>query len=277
MILRARSDLSLLGRWVAARVRLTLRNPRALMFTFVFPLILMAVFNGLNSGGTVAAMGDAGGKVAFAQFYTPSIGIFGLASACYTGVVLGIASARDTGLLKRVRGTPLPLPIYLGAWVIGAALTGIVAVVLLFVVAVPAFGVHVYGRMLPAAVVTLALGAATLAALGLAVASLVRTAEQAVPVAQLTFLPLSFISGVFFPLEGAPDWVVHVAHTFPLFHIVNAFDACFAPQTAGGGWSVHDLAGIALWGAIGLAVAARRLHAEPDPHDRRPLRAWALR
>ena len=277
MTLPHRSDLSLLRRWVAARIRLTLRNPRALMFTFVFPLILVTVFSALNSGARVAAMGDAGGKVAFAQFYTPSIAIFGLAAACYTGVVLGIANARAAGLLKRVRGTPLPMSIYLGSWLTGAALTGIASVVLLFAVAVPAFGVHVYARMLPAALVTLALGAATLAALGLAVASLVRTADQAIPVAQLTFLPLSFISGVFFPLAGAPDWVVRIAHAFPLFHIVNAFDACFVPQTAGGGWSGHDLAAIAVWGIIALAVAARRLSAEPLMGDHRARRGLPRR
>jgi ABC-2 type transport system permease protein len=273
MTFPSRADLSLLRRWVAARIRLTLRNPRVLVFTFVFPLILLSVFSALNSGERVAAMGEAGGKVPFAQFYTPSIGIFGLASACYTGVIFGIASARDSGQLKRVRGTPLPMSIYLGSWLTGAALTGIAAVTLLFAVAVPAFGVHVYARMLPAAVVTLALGAATLAALGLAVASLVRTADQAIPVAQLTFLPLSFISGVFFPLQGAPDWVVHIAHAFPLFHIVNAFDACFVPQTVGAGWSGHDLVSIAAWGVVGLAVAARQLRTEPLTGDRRARRA----
>ena len=273
MTFPSRADLSLLRHWVAARIRLTLRNPRVLVFTFVFPLILLSVFSALNSGERVAAMGEAGGKVPFAQFYTPSIGIFGLASACYTGVIFGIASARDSGLLKRVRGTPLPMSIYLGSWLTGAALTGIAAVTLLFAVAVPAFGVHVYARMLPAAVVTLALGAATLAALGLAVASLVRTADQAIPVAQLTFLPLSFISGVFFPLQGAPDWVVHIAHAFPLFHIVNAFDACFVPQTVGAGWSGHDLVSIAAWGVVGLAVAARRLRTEPLTGDSRARRA----
>jgi ABC-2 type transport system permease protein len=255
-----RSDLSLLNRWVRARIRLTLRNPRALVFTFAFPLVLVVIFSALNSGATVTALG---GDVPFAQFYTPSIGVFALGSACYTGVVFGIASARDAGLLKRVRGTPLPMWIYLTSWLTGAALTGIAAVVLLFVVAVPAFGVDVYPRMLPAAVVTLVLGAAALSALGLAVASLVRTADQAIPVAQLTFLPLAFVSGVFYPLDGAPDWVVHVAHVFPLFHIVDAFGACFVPQTAGGGWSPDDLLPIALWGVIGLVVAARRFDTSP--------------
>jgi ABC-2 type transport system permease protein len=123
--------------------------------------------------------------------------------------------------------------------------------------------------MLPSALVTMALGAATLAALGLAVASLVRTADQAIPVAQLTFLPLSFISGIFYPLHGAPDWVIHLAHAFPLYHIVNAFDACFVPQTTGGGWSANDLAAIAAWGAIGLTIATRRLRAEPATGERR--------
>jgi ABC-2 type transport system permease protein len=262
------SDLSLLRRWAAARIVLTVRNPRALVFTFVFPLMLLVVFAALNGDARVAAMGGAGGKVPFAQFYTPSIGIFGLASACYTGIVFGIASARDAGLLKRVRGTPLPMSIYLTSWLTGAALTGIGAVVLLFAVAVPAFGVHVYPRMLPAAVVTLALGAACLSALGLAVASLVRTADQAIPVAQLTFLPLAFISGIFYPLEGAPDWVVHLAHVFPLFHIVDAFDACFVPQTPGGGWSLDDLSAIAVWTVIGLVVAARRFSTEPSSSGR---------
>jgi ABC-2 type transport system permease protein len=272
MIVPSRSDLALLGRWVAARVRLTLRNPRALMFTFVFPLILVTMFSALNGDQRVAAMGDAGGKVTFAQFYTPSIGIFGLAAACYTGVAFGIAGARDAGLLKRVRGTPLPMSIYLGAWLTGAALTGIAAVVLLCAVAVPAFGVHVYARMLPAALVTVVLGAASLAALGLAVASLVRTADQAMPLAQLTLLPLSFISGIFYPLEGAPLWVVDVAHAFPLFHIVNAFDACFVPQSAGGGWAGGDLAAIAAWGLLGLAVAVRRLRGEPVGVETRVVR-----
>ena len=103
---------------------------------------------------------------------------------------------------------------------------------LLFVVAIPAFGVDIYARTLPAAIVTLLLGAACLASLGVAVASLVKSADQAMPVAQLTFLPISFISGIWFPLDGAPDWLIHVAHFFPLYHIVNAFGSCFVPGSS---------------------------------------------
>ena len=268
-----RSDLSLMRRWIVAHVRITLRNPRATFFTFIFPLMFLVLFNAINGSSRVAATGPAAGDVPFAQFYTPSIGIFGLTLACYSTVIFGLAHARDSGLLKRVRGTPLPLPVYLSSWLTGAVLTGIASVVLMFVVAVPAFGVDIYPRMLPAAIVTLLLGALTLSALGLAVASLVRNADQAMPVAQLTFLPLSFISGIWYPLDGAPDWVVRVAEFFPLYHLVNAFDACFVPQVQGGGWSPHHLWVIALWGAGALAVAIRRFRRELTGEAPRSLRA----
>jgi ABC-2 type transport system permease protein len=271
MTVPTRSDLALLGRWLRARVRIQLRTGRAVVFTFAFPLVLLVLFNGLNGNATVDAVGAAG-QVKFAQFYTPSIGIFSLTAACYTSVILGIATARDSGLLKRVRGTPLPMATYLGSWLAGAAVTGIVAVVLLFVVAVPAFGGKVYLHTLPAAIVTLVLGAACLSSVGLAVATLAKSADQAMPIAQLTFLPISFISGIWFPLEGAPDWLVKLAKLFPLEHIVHAFDRCFSPGVTGAGWSPSDLRSIAVWTVLGLFVATRRFSAEPSVQDAAPRR-----
>jgi ABC-2 type transport system permease protein len=268
-----RTDVNLLRRWIAARVRITLRVPRATFFTFIFPLMFLLIFSALNGNAMVDAPGGSGGKVPFAQFYTPSIGIFGLTMACYSSVIFGLTDARDRGLLKRVRGTPLPIPAYLASWLTAAVLTGIGSVVLMFAVAIPAFGVNIYPENLPAATVTLLLGSATLAALGLAVASLVRSADQAMPVAQITFLPLSFISGIWFPLEGAPSWLVTIAHIFPLYHLVDAFDACFVPQTTNGGWAPGNLAVIAAWGVGALIVAMRRFRVEPAGEPPRSLRA----
>lgn len=249
--------IALSQRWVLARIRLTARNPRALVFTLAFPLILIVLFSALNGNAEVDAYGE---KIRFAQFYTPAIAIFSLVTACYTSLVLGIATARDQGLLKRVRATPLPMGIYLGSWVVGAMLTGIGAIVVLFLVSVPAFGVEVSARTVPAALLTLVLGAACLASLGVAVASLVKDAEQAMPVAQLTFLPVSFISGIWFPLDGAPDWLVHVSHFFPLSHIVTAFGSCFTP---GAHFPARDLVPVVVWTAVGLLVAVRRFRFEP--------------
>ncbi|HEX6022432.1 MAG TPA: ABC transporter permease [Solirubrobacter sp.] len=248
--------MSLAATWIVARMRLTLRNPRAFVFTIAFPLLLVVLFSGLNGNADVDTYGTT---VRFAQFYTPAIAVFSLVTACYTTLVLGLANARDEGLLKRVRGTPLPMSIYLGAWVIGAMAVGIGAILLLFVVAVPAFDVKIYWDSLPAAVVTLLLGAACLAALGVAVATLVKSADQATPVVQLTFLPLSFISGIWFPLDGAPGWLVSIAEAFPLYHLAQAFGGAFTPA---GGWEPGHLAVMALWTVGALVVAARRFRLE---------------
>ena len=85
------SDLSLGARWLGARLKLTLRNPRAVVFTLAFPLLLIVLFSGLNGNAEVSAMGAAG-KVRFAQFYTPSIAMFSLIAACYTSLVVGVVS-----------------------------------------------------------------------------------------------------------------------------------------------------------------------------------------
>jgi ABC-2 type transport system permease protein len=249
--------MTLLSTWIAARIRLTLRNPRAVVFTLAFPLILIVLFSALYGDAEVQTYGET---IRFAQFYTPAIAVMSLVTACYTTLVMGLATARDEGLLKRVRGTPVPMGIYLAAWVTAAVAVGIGAVVALFAVAVPAFGLHLYADSLPAAIVTLLFGAGCLAALGVAVASLVKSADQAQPVVQLTFLPLSFISGIWFPLDGAPGWLVSVAEAFPLYHLAQAFGAAFTPD---GGWEPQHLAVLAIWTVGALLVAARRFRWEP--------------
>ena len=187
-------------------MKLTARNPRALVFTFAFPLILIVLFNALNGNAEVDR--TSAQDIRFAQFYTPAIAIFSLVSACYTTLVMGLANARDQGLLKRVRGTPLPMAIYLGAWVASAIVVGRLRrrpAVRRRRAGLRRARLHVQA---PEAIVSLLLGALCLSALGVAVASLVKNADQAQPVVQLTFLPLSFISGIWFPLDNAPDWLV---------------------------------------------------------------------
>jgi ABC-2 type transport system permease protein len=249
--------LALTQRWMTARMLMIVRNPRAFVFTIAFPLLLVVLFSGLNGNAEVDAYGTT---VRFAQFYTPAIAVFSLVTACYTTLVMGLATARDEGLLKRVRGTPLPMSIYLGSWVAGAMAVGVGAILLLFVVSVPAFDLQIYADSLLPAIVSLLLGAGCLAALGVAVASLVKSADQATPVVQLTFLPLSFISGIWFPLDGAPDWLVTIAHAFPLYHIVEAFGSAFTPT---GGWELGNLAVLVAWGVAALLVAVRRFRFEP--------------
>lgn len=268
----SRSDLSLLGRWTAARVKPTLRTPRAAFFTLVFPLLLLVLLNATSGDSTLTV---PGGTVGFSQYFTPSLAIYGLSVACYVLPIFGLATARDAGILKRVRGTPLNPWIYLASWGSSALLTGLASATLLVVVGAVAFGVDVYPSLLPAAIVVAVVGALSLTALGLAVSTFVRRAETAPAVANLTLFPLSFLSGVFFPTENAPGWVKAIADVFPLSHLVSAFTRCFSPYTMGSGLAVGDLAVVAAWGIGGLVVAVRRFRREAEAGEGGGLRHLA--
>jgi ABC-2 type transport system permease protein len=266
---RARSNLALGWLWFKGRVRLLARSPRTTFFTFVFPLILLVMFDALNDSN----VGIAGGKVPFAQFFTPSIAIFAMTTATYTAVIFGVVTAREQGVLKRVRGTPLPMSVYLSSWLASAVLTGVISVVLMLALAVPVFGVHVYPGLLPAAAVTLVLGGAAISAIGLAVSSFLRRVDSAPIVANLTLFPLLFVSGVFYPIQSEPEWLQRIARLFPLSHLVEAFGACFSPYTQGSGFSARDLGVLVAWGVGGTVVAARRYAREAlDEEGGRPRR-----
>jgi ABC-2 type transport system permease protein len=268
-----RSDLALGWLWFRGRLRIMLRNPRGTFFTLVFPLILLVMFNALNDSN----VSITGGEVAFSQFFTPSIAVFSMTTATYTGVVFGLATAREQGILKRVRGTPLPMSVFISSWLASAVVTGVVSVVLMFAVAVPAFGVDIRLRLLPAAIVTLLLGGAAMSAIGLAVASFIHRLETAPIIANVTLFPLLFVSGVFYPINSEPEWLQTIAHLFPLSHFVRAFEACFSPFTTGRGFSLGDLAVLAAWGVVGAIVAARRLASETEDAERAPRRRRRLR
>ena len=247
--------------WTRAGLKTLVRTPRAAFFTLIFPVLLLVLIDATNSGSLTAA----GGKVDFAQYLTPSLAIFGLSFACYTSLVFSIPRAREQGILKRVRGTPLEPSTYLAALIAAALISGVVSVLIMIAVGVAAFGVHIYVHLLPAALVTLIVGGLCLCALGMAVSSFVARADTAPVVANLTLLPLTFISGVFSPMHGSPDWISAVAHVFPLSHLVDAFYATFSPHTTGSGFAWGHLAVLAVWTLVGARVAVRRFRWDPTP------------
>ena len=129
----------------------------------------------------------------------PSMAIFGLMNMSYGNVVARIVLRRETGLLQRIRTTPLPAPFVI-AGLLGNAL---VISALLFVV-VHAVGAALYGVALPddwvATVAVLAVGAASFGALAVAVSTFVPNPESADAVVMATLLPVTFVSGGVMPV-----------------------------------------------------------------------------
>ena len=252
--------LTLLVQWTRVRLTIWMRTPRAAFFTFVFPLLLLVLLNSVNGGVDVTST-TTGEQVSFATYFTPSIGVFALITGCYTGIIFAVTTARDRGIIKRVVGTPLPPGVFVAAWACSAIVTGFCSVLLLIVVGIVVFGVSIEPQLIPAAVVAVLLGGLCMSSLGLAMASFIRKAESAPAVSNITMFPLIFLSGVFFPIGDAPQWIQTVANIFPVAHLVDAFTGCFDPATTGSGFT-SDYWSLLIWTGIGLFVASRRFRVE---------------
>lgn len=250
------SGVALAARQVVYENRAFWRNPAAAFFTFVFPLMFMVLFNVLFGGNRSAG-------VPVSEFYTPAVIAFAVITATYTNIAMMVTVARDNGILKRMRGTPLPPWVYLAGRMVHAVL-----IAGLLVVIVAAFGALLYDvpfpwDRLPALVLTLALGAASFCALGLAIAGIIPNADSAPAIVQFTILPLTFISNVFIDMRGAPAWINAFSEIFPVRHFADALLGIYNPATSGAAFAWADLRVLALWGVAGLVVALRFFSWEP--------------
>lgn len=252
------STLALTLRQVRFENRAFWRNPAAAFFTFFFPLLFMVIFNVLLGGGQ-----PMGGGLRIADFYTPGIIVFGLVTATYTNIAMMVTTARDLGVLKRMRGTPLPTAAYLGGRILHAIGVAFILVVIVALFGSVFYGVHFPWDRLPALVITLAVGAGAFCALGLAVSGVIPNADSAPAIVQATVLPLNFISNVFIDMRSAPDWLNTVSRIFPIRPFADSLLAIYDPRTTGTGLDLGNLAVIAAWGVAGLLVALRFFTWEP--------------
>lgn len=245
----------LLVRQIRYENRAFWRNPAAAFFTFAFPLIFLFVFEAI-----FGAQIEGDGLTA-AAFFTPAIVAFSIVNACFTSLAMTTVTVREEGILKRVRGTPLPSLVYLSARICHSVFIGLVLVVV-----VSAFGALVYKvsfpwSQAPLLLVTLLLGSACFCALGLAISGLVPNQRAAPAVVNAIILPLLFISDVFVRIP--PDSLIaQISNLFPVRHLAVALQGIWTPAI-NGPLDYSDLAWVAAWAVLGLLLAFRTFSWEP--------------
>lgn len=256
---RRPSAPGLAGEQVGYQLRLLIRSPIAAFMTLVIPLMVLLAVDLMFSGTRIASRGD----IRFAQFFTPAMVCFAVLTVCYMTLITSTVQAREAGILKRVRSTPLPPWAYLAGQVGASAIVALVAGV-----AVVAVGALVYGFALdwstvPAALLTIAVASFAFCALGLAVTVLVPTVDAALPVAWGTALPLCFISDIFQPIDRAPAWLRDASSLLPLRPFAHSLESLANPVTGGAAVDWGDLATLAAWGAAAALFALARFRWQP--------------
>jgi ABC-2 type transport system permease protein len=250
-------DLRTVGRQVGYEQRSFWRTPQSALFTFALPVVFMVMFASINSGNQLSTLGG----VPAVQYFVPSMLAYGVMSACFVNLAISICFRRETGVLKRIRGTPLSPLAYISSLLGNAVVISVTLVAVALAIGKLGYHIHFPSYWVPF-VVALAVGALSFSLLGFAVSSVVPNAEAAPAIVNLPYLVLVIFSGAFYPFP--PHSIVsRVASVFPVSHFIKALFAPFNTVAGAQPWQWGDLLIVALWGLAGLLFTIRHFKWEP--------------
>ena len=227
------------------------RNPASMFFTIAMPLMFLVIFISLFGNGEL----ENGARVA--TLYVPGILAMAIISSTMMNLASIMTSRRERGMLKRLRGTPLPPWVFvLAEGLAGAVLASLMTIVIVAVGRI-LFGVslNVYG--VPTLLISVVLGAVVFSVLGLAFTTIISSEEAAPAITNGVMLPLFFISDVYIQGDSVPGWAQSIATFFPVRHLAHALRDSFNPFVTETSWPWMNWLVLALWGAFGALVTVR--------------------
>ena len=235
------------------------RNPAAAFFTLVFPLLFLFM---LRIFGTDSVEID-GGTVSRATKYIPMITAFSVIGSSYTGIAMTLTLNRDLGVLKRYKGTPLPLNVFLLGKIAHNTIVSFALAIIIAVIAFTVFDVTLPTNSIAAFLLTMILGAATFTTLGIAFTSLIPNSDAAAPMVNASIIPLMFISDVFIPMDAAPKWLNGIAQIFPVRPFSLSLQEAYSPFSSGIIENPENYAILLVWLIVGLATSLKFFSWEP--------------
>jgi ABC-2 type transport system permease protein len=242
------------------------RNPANAFFTFAFPLMFLVIFTALFGGDDVCSLGPGkcppGELISTSTFYVGAIAAFSIITATYTNLAINVTFTRDMGILKRVRGTPMAASSFMVGRILHAILITVVLVAIVVAFGALFYDAEVPSDTMPAFLLTIAVGAASFSALGLALTAAIPNADASPAIVNASILPLLFLSGIFIPIQDPNAWYVTVAKIFPVYHFAQAMNSAYF-SVSGSGLEGGHLLILGLWGLAGVILAVLSFSWEP--------------
>ena len=137
------SDVALVVRQTGYSLKSIGRNPRALVFTVIFPIVMLLLFASIFSKGGDAQTSFQGGQIDTDAYFTAGIIAYAIAMACFSSLAISLTTERESGLLKRFRGTPVPAWTFIAARICRSIVLVAFQVVALLLIARLTFDVRV--------------------------------------------------------------------------------------------------------------------------------------
>jgi ABC-2 type transport system permease protein len=256
-------DLRLVAQQTCWALLIVLRVRETVVFTLAFPIVLLVFYNSIFAGsGDATIKLSSGVELASEAYFTAAMVAYAITFSAFSTLAISLVSQRETGQLKRLRGTPLPPVIFVVAQILRVAVLGSAITLALLTIGVVVFGVALDVEAAARIALYALAGIMTMASLGVALSAAARSPDTASSAAPFIAVILSFISGVFLPLELLPGWLEAVGTAFPLAHLADGLQRALADD--GGGLDPVNLLVLGAWAAVGLVVATRHFRWEPQ-------------
>jgi len=176
-------------------------------------------------------------------------------STTFSALAMNITFLREEGVLKRIHGTPMPSTSYLAGVAANAVSNAVIQIAVVVLAGRLFFGIGWPKDWIELAVFSIT-GVATLAALGVAWSHVIPNFDAAPAYTNIVFLPVIFISGVFYDEDTAPQFITDIAQVLPLTHIIDGLSAALVTGSPLSDQLGH-LAVVATWGVVGTIFAVR--------------------
>lgn len=229
------------------------RNPAAVFFTVMFPVVVFLILAVVFADSTLAVRGG----IEATTYYVPAIMALSVISATMQNLAMSLVIAREDGRLKRGRGTPMPAWVFIAGRIGNSLVVALLMLALLAAIGGALYSVPFPWERLPEILLVLAIGAASFCCLGIALTAAIPSQDAAAAIVNALLLPLYFLSGIFIPEDELPGGVISFANHFPVRPFFEAFLQVYVPNGSGGALAGHQLLVTGIWGAAGLLLAVR--------------------
>jgi len=240
-----------------AQQKLFWRAREAAFFTFFLPVIFFLIFGSVYGDRMLENENGIKGS----SFLQAGMIGYGVAATCFAGLAISLVVRRESGVLKRVRATPLPPATYIVSVLGSTFLVFLIEAALIMTLGRTIFGVPLPEDMLSVLAILL-IGAASFAAMGVGMTALVRSAEGSSAVINAVYLPMAILSGTFFSTESYPPFLHAIAIVLPLTHFTEVTrDVMIRNEHV---WNdLPSLSVVLAWGLVGLFGAIRGFRWQP--------------
>lgn len=232
------------------------RTPFPVVMALFLPLFFNVMFNLIQQDEVVDGIPGV-------NLTTATIIVFVVSTSGYFNMAVGITVAREKGLLKRVRQTPMPKALHLTSRIGVLTVMSAISVTLMIAISTIFFGMRVRPLAFVALLLVFIVASFTSSVLGLAVSRFIPTVEAGVVVGTATLFPMLFISGVFFPLENMPSGLQTAIDLMPFAPMADLVRTVFDPSQTGLGIDLSAFAVVFAWGLAGLILTVKTMRWEP--------------